>query len=128
MKSGVSLREALATAVLLGLAGCNDGAVEETAGSVTVFESSGRQCEARTTPQQSGLKLIQQGLDVQRSGCGVMKERAFPAVCGAESPLINLHVIPAVSLDAAERTGFRNAASLEKGYDWLDCETGKVLP
>lgn len=120
---------ALCVAILgLESAGCNDDAAPVVAQDVSVYESRGRQCEAPLTAQQSGLKLIQQGLDVRRSGCGSIRNVAFPSVCGAPTALILVHVIPAVSLEVAERAGFSSVDSLKDGYTSIDCGTGAPLP
>jgi hypothetical protein len=119
---------AAASLIVLGLSACNDDVASPDPYDITVFESRGLQCEVGSTPQQSGLKLIQQGLDVRRSGCGVMRNVAFPAVCGAPSGLILLHAIPSVSSAAAEQIGFKSVDTLRNGYDWVDCDTGRVLP
>lgn len=115
----------------LALTGCREDIALDNSQYITVFEGRGTvQCQSTggITPQQSGLKLIQQGLDVRRSGCGVMTNVAFPAVCGASNGEILLHDIPAVSLDVAERLQFRSVDTLKGGHAWVDCESGKLLP
>jgi hypothetical protein len=119
---------AVASIILLGLSACKEESAPADAYDITVYESRGLQCEIGTTPQQSGLKLIQQGIDVRRSGCGVLTNIAVPALCGIPDVLINLHVIPSVNLDAAERIGFFSVDTLRNEYDWLDCETRSALP
>ncbi|HEU4780894.1 MAG TPA: hypothetical protein VFS58_13510 [Steroidobacteraceae bacterium] len=105
-------------------------------GNVVVFASRERlQCDftGGITPQQSEQKLIREGVDVLRSGCGGMTEVAFAAVCGGASGDIVLHEIRSVNLDTAERVGFGSVAELRvpggiPGYAWVDCETGARLP
>ncbi len=127
----------------LGLSGCGEEGEEMDApqerimpGNVTVFSSRGRlQCDftGGITPQQSELKLTREGVDVLRSGCGVMTERAFAAVCGGPSGELVLHEIRSVNLDTAERIGFSAVDELKvpggsKGFAWVDCETGAIAP
>ena len=131
----------LAVCVLsIGLAGCgeeSDTPVDQPRpGNTLVFEGSGRlQCEftGGVTPEQSAMKLIREGVDVLRSGCGAMTEVAFAAVCGGPNGELVLHEIRSANLDTAERVGFRPVSDLKtrsggQGYAWVDCETGKPLP
>jgi len=105
-------------------------------GNAVVFEGRGRlQCDftGGRTPQQSAMKLTGAGVDVLRSGCGVMIGVAFAAVCGGSSGDILLHEIRQENLDTAERVGFVPADELvdrraETGYAWVNCETGATLP
>lgn len=48
--------------LLLALSGCNEEAVSVDPYDITVFEWAGLQCQVGPTPEQSGLRLIQQGL------------------------------------------------------------------
>ena len=115
----------------LALTGCGEDITLDYSQYITVFEGRGTvQCQSAggITPQQSGLKLIRQGLDVRRSGCGVMTNVAFPAVCGGATGEILLHDIPAVSLDVADRLQFKSVDTLNNGYAWVDCESGRILP
>ena len=131
----------LAMSVLsIGLSGCgeeSDTPVERVrAGNTLVFEGSGRlQCELTggITPEQSAMKLIREGVDVLRSGCGAMTEVAFAAVCGGPNGELVLHEIRTAILETAERVGFQPVSDLKtpsggQGYAWVDCETRKVLP
>ena len=105
-------------------------------GNVVVFEGRGRlQCEftGGITPEQSAMKLIREGVDVMRSGCGAMTDVAFAAVCGGPSGELVLHEIRSVNLDTAERAGFHEVEELKvpgsgQGYAWVDCATGTILP
>jgi hypothetical protein len=122
----------------IGLSGCGEESAGEQPrpGNSFVFEGRGRlQCDftGGITPEQSAMKLIREGVDVMRSGCGAMTEVAFAAVCGGPSGELVLHEIRSVNLDTAERAGFREVAELKtsgggQGYAWVNCDTGAVLP
>jgi hypothetical protein len=129
----------LAVCVLgTGLSGCGDesGTPVGRPGNTLVFEGRGRlQCvfTGGITPEQSAMKLIREGVDVLRSGCGAMTDVAFATVCGGPSGELVLHEIRTANLDTAERAGFRPVADLKtrsggQGYAWVDCETGNALP
>jgi hypothetical protein len=124
----------------LSLSGCGEesdmpGESVRT-GNTVVFESRGRlQCDftGGITPEQSAMKLINAGVDVMRSGCGGMTDVVFAAVCGGSSGELVLHEIRTVNLDTAEHAGFHSVAELKvpgggKGYAWVDCQTGAMLP
>lgn len=105
-------------------------------GNILVFEGRGRlQCDftGGITPEQSAMKLIREGVDVLRSGCGGMTDVAFAAVCGGPTGELVLHEIRSANLDTAERAGFRDVSELKvpgggQGYAWVDCDTGNLLP
>jgi hypothetical protein len=127
-------------ALSIGITGC--GEESDTPGeslrpgNTLVFEGRGRlQCDftGGITPDQSAMKLIREGVDVMRSGCGAMTDVAFAAVCGGDSGELLLHEIRTANLDTAERAGFHSVAELKvpggsKGYAWVDCATGAILP
>ena len=126
-----STAAAVISMLTLSLAACNEEPIPVETNYVVVFEGSGklqRESFSGVSPQQSGLRLIRQGLDVRRSGCGVMTNVAFPPVCGGMTGDILLHEISLVSLDVAERIGFRSVGTLQNGYAWVDCESGRPLP
>jgi len=136
-----SLHLSALLALIAGLSACGDesnspGERRLLSGNTVVFESRGRlQCDftGGTTPELSAMKLIREGVDVMRSGCGGMTEVAFAAVCGGPSGELVLHEIRAVNLDTAERAGFRDVAELKvpggsQGYAWVDCNAGAILP
>lgn len=91
----------------VALAGCadSDAPADDTA---QVFISSGRtQCNNDGLMlSQTQLMLVQGGLDVLASSCGVITGIAFPAVCGGGTPNINIHRIRKVNVPDAERLGF----------------------
>jgi hypothetical protein len=104
-------------------------------GNTWVYEGrQSLQCGSRgLTTQQSAQKLINGGIDVVQSACGVMTGVAFPAVCGAGTGEILLHEIRTVNLVDAEQRGFKAAATLQnpaRGTDYarVDCQTGAPLP
>jgi len=104
-------------------------------GDALVYES--RQaitCGTRgLTTQQSAQKLIDGGIDVVRSNCGVITGIALPAVCGIDSAEIIIHEIRSSNLRDAGQRGFHPVTELvdpahEMGYMKVDCETRAPLP
>jgi hypothetical protein len=72
-----------------------------------------RQCAAvAVTRTQSAAKLTAAGIQVLRSSCGHIEGVFYPTVCGAGTPEILLHDIPAASVVAAEAAGFRSVDTL----------------
>lgn len=134
MRTNYSSIATFVLAALLGACGEeNPDAV--VPGNVLVFESrQSVQCGTRgNTPLQSAQRLTNGGIDVVRSGCGVMTGVAFAAVCGGGTGEILMHEIRRSNLDDADRLGFfpveelRNSAT-GRGYEWVDCETGAMVP
>jgi hypothetical protein len=85
------------------------------------------------TTQQSAQKLINGGIDVVRSACGVITGVAYPALCGTTNGEIIIHEVRRVNLPDAERLGFRSADSLrdpatDRDYAKVDCQTGALVP
>jgi hypothetical protein len=116
------------TAVLLG--GCGGGSVGRA--DVRVYISSGaEQCQSNgMSPQASAQRLINAGVDVLKSDCGVLTGVAFPAVCGGPTGDILVHEIRAANLPDAERLGFQDVATLTaagRGYALVDCTTRQPL-
>jgi len=104
-------------------------------GDALVYES--RQaitCGTRgLTTQQSAQKLINGGIDVVRSNCGVITGIVLPAVCGIDSAEIIIHEIRSSNLRDAGQRGFHPVTELvdpahEMGYMKVDCETRAPLP
>ena len=104
-------------------------------GDALVYES--RQaitCGTRgLTTQQSAQKLIDGGIDVIASNCGVVTGVAYAAVCGQATGEILIHEIRRVNVPDAEQRGFNPVTELQdpvSGVSWekVDCETGVVLP
>ena len=106
-----------------------------TSGDVLVFESrQAIQCGSRgLTTQQSAQKLVNGGIDVLESNCGVNTGVAFATLCGLGTGDILIHKIRRVNLADAEQLGFSSVATLQNpaagiGYAKVDCETGAPLP
>ena len=129
-----------ATCVMLGACG-GDSAEDElttgkiSVGEVLVFESrQAIQCDTRgLTTQQSAQKLVNGGIDVLESNCGVMTGFVYAAVCGNGNGDILIHKIRRVNLADAEQRGFESVDTLRDpvagiGYAKVDCDTGAPLP
>jgi hypothetical protein len=126
----------LLVAACAGLGACGgDETPGVMPGDTLVYES--RQaitCGTRgLTTQQSAQKLINGGVDVVQSNCGVITGIALPAVCGIDSAEIIIHEIRRANLRDAEQRGFHPVRELVNpvqgfGYDKVDCETRVPLP
>jgi hypothetical protein len=124
------------------LAACGGESAEDplraeraSVGDVLVFESrQAIQCTSRgLTTQASAQKLVNAGIDVLESNCGVNTNLAFAAVCGAGTGDILIHKIRSANLADAEQRGFSSVATLSNpttgiGYAKVDCDTGAPLP
>ena len=104
-------------------------------GDVLVYESrQAIQCTTRgLTTQASAQKLVNGGIDVLESNCGVNTNLVFAAVCGAGTSDILIHKIRSANLTDAEQRGFSSVATLINpttgiGYAKVDCDTGAPLP
>ncbi|WP_299584325.1 hypothetical protein [uncultured Microbulbifer sp.] len=88
---------------------------------VWVYRKSGRkQCEGGgVTLQQSLAKLRENGVMVQESRCGVRTDRMYPAVCGAPTGDILLHLVSMDALDAALELGYDPAEQMQ--YQFSEC-------
>lgn len=96
---------------------------EPAPGKVVVWERGPRllQCEApAVTLKQSAKKLINAGIAVSRSNCGV-DGLAYPAMCGAQAGEILVHDIPESSLDRAMELGFRPGGELPRDWQRVGC-------
>lgn len=92
-------------------------AVMPGAATATVFESGPHRAQCAPvaiTRQQSAAKLTGAGVEVLASGCGIIENVFFPAVCGGGTPEIIVHDIPAEDLAAAEAAGFASTDSLQQ--------------
>lgn len=108
-----------------------DSATAESAvapGDSLVFADRGvRQCESDgISPEASAQILIDAGIDVIRSNCGIRTGVAYLAVCGAGSVDILVHEIRSVNVPDAEVLGFQEISTLvdaAKGtsYELIDC-------
>jgi len=127
----------LVCAMGAGLLGCDGDKAPGTvrAGDVLVYEGrQAVQCGSRgLTTGQSAQKLIDGGIDVIASNCGVVTGVAYAAVCGQATGEILIHEIRRVNVPDAEQRGFNPVTELQdpvSGVSWekVDCETGMVLP
>ena len=131
-----------ATCALLGACGGGGESAEDpldseraSAGDVLVYESrQAIQCTTRgLTPQASAQKLVNGGIDVLESNCGVNTDLVVITVCGAGTPDIIIHKIRRANLEDAEQLGFESVATLQNpttgiGYAKVDCDTGELQP
>ena len=116
----MSLTRALPVLGLSCLWGCQgDGGGLESDQITDVFISNGHtQCaDDALTPAQTAMVLIEDGVDVLDSSCGVLTGVAFAAVCGGATGEINIHRIRPENLRDAERLGFRNVADIGSALD-----------
>jgi len=127
----------LATVVALGLPGCGGDPAPGTSqpGDLLVYESrQAVQCGSRgLTTQQSAQKLVNGGIDVIASSCGVVTGVVYIALCGTETGEILIHEIRGVNLRDAEQRGFNPVTELQdpaSGTSWekVDCQTGVAIP
>ena len=77
--------------------------------SVQVFISNGSiHCGFEgNSPAQTAQLLIQNGIDVIESQCGIITGLARPAVCGSATDEVNIHTIFRANQNAAEELGFQ---------------------
>lgn len=83
-------------------------------GDILIYADRGaRQCESDgLSPEESAQILINAGIDVLASTCGIITGVAFPAVCGGGTPDILVHQIRSVNLPDAEQLGFQEINTL----------------
>lgn len=92
------------------------------------------QCGSRgLTTAESAQKLIDGGIDVIASNCGIVTGQVYAAVCGAGTGEILIHEIRSENVRDAEQRGFNPVRELQdpvSGTTWekVDCQTGIVLP
>ena len=127
----------LVCALGAGLPGCGDDKAPGTIhrGDVLVYEGrQAVQCGSRgLTTQESAQKLINGGIDVIASNCGVVTGVVYAAICGQATGEILIHEIRRVNVPDAEQRGFNPVVELQdpvSGVSWekVDCQTGVVLP
>lgn len=86
-----------------------------------------RQCETDgVSPEASAQILINAGIDVLQSTCGIKTGIEYPAVCGGTTADILVHEIRSVNLPDAEQLGFQEIGTLTNAaagtsYELLDC-------
>ncbi len=124
--------------VVLFLVACLDDSVQ-TKDSNTIQESvtpedtlvyadrEVRQCESDgMSPEASAQILINAGIDVLQSTCGIRTGVEYPAVCGGGTADILVHEIRSVNLPDAEQLGFQEISTLideavGTSYELLNC-------
>ncbi|HEY8567963.1 hypothetical protein [Microbulbifer sp.] len=99
----------------------NSGPQGQVTDTLWVMESRGtRQCEGGgLTVEQSRGKLVDSGIQVVESRCGVRTDRMYPQVCGGATGDILLHRIPSGMLDAALELGFDPVGNVS--YQFSSC-------
>ncbi len=102
--------------------------VSEPPMNISVFaDREARQCESDgVSPEVSAQKLINAGIDVLQSTCGIRTGVLFPAVCGGATADILVHGIRSVNLPDAEKLGFQETSTLideakGMGFVLVDC-------
>ena len=133
----------LTTGACATLGACGGGeSAEDTlrservsSGDVLVYESrQAIQCTARgLTTQESAQKLVNGGIDVLESNCGVDTDLVHATLCGLGTNEILIHKIRSSNLADAEQRGFSSVDTLRNpttgiGYAKVDCDTGAQLP
>lgn len=121
MHNAFQLKWMLFGLVLTAACGCSSGDADPDDGliwdpppptTVKVFIGNGHtQCNNNAMPlSQTQMMLVNAGIDVLDSACGVVTGVAFAAVCGGATGEINLHTIRLVNLADADRLGFKDVA------------------
>ena len=97
-------------------------------GDSLVFADRGaRQCESDGISLDASAQiLIDAGIDVINSACGIRTGVAYPAVCGEGTVDIVVHEIRTVNLADAETLGYLEIntlvnAAVGTGYELVDC-------
>ena len=110
------------------LVACNGDSDATAPGGILIYaDREARQCESDgISPEASARTLIEAGIDVLNSTCGIRTGVAFPAMCGAGTGGIVVHEIRGVNLPDAEQLGFRLIITLSDeaagtGYQLEDC-------
>ena len=123
-------KKLFAVAGVAVLAACDGGDGNQFAspGDKLVFEDRGSiQCESDgITPEASAQKLIDAGIDVMSSTCGIRTGVAFATVCGEGTGEILVHEIRAANVEDAVKLGFAEVATLVDvgaglNYELIDC-------
>ena len=128
------MRTRLLISVACLLAACSGDPGSGGADTARVYTGTGaRQCETDgLSLERSAQALVEAGIDVLDSSCGVMTGVAFPAVCGAPTGEILVHEIRSVNVPDAGELDYENVESLVDpeegtGYRLVDCETRAPL-
>ena len=106
-----------------------------SSGDVLVYESrQAIQCTTRgLTTQDSAQKLVNGGIDVLESNCGVDTDLVHATLCGLGTNEILIHKIRSSNLADAEQRGFSSVDTVRNpttgiGYAKVECDTGAPLP
>ena len=98
-------------------------------GDILVYaDREARQCESDgVSPEASAQILINAGIEILQSTCGIITGVAFAAVCGGGTADILVHEIRSVNLPDAEQLGFQEISTLinaaaDTGYELVDCD------
>src|SRR4030095_4736188 len=132
----------LTAAICATLGACGGESTEDplrseraSSGDVLVYESrQAIQCTTRgLTTQQSAQKLVNGGIDVLESNCGVDTDLVHATLWGLGNHELILHKIRSATLADAEQRGFASVEELRNpttgiGYAKVDCDTGAPLP
>lgn len=135
LKSGLSVL--CVAALLIGCDSSSSSSSETTPLTTTVTDTpidvlvygdrEVRQCESDgISPEASAQILINAGIDVLQSTCGLRTGVAFPDVCGGATADILVHKIRSVNLADAEQLGFQEISTLVDAaagtsYELVDC-------
>ncbi len=102
--------------------------VSITPGDTLVYvDREVRQCESDGVSLESSAQiLINAGIDVLQSTCGIKTGVQYPAVCGGATADILVHEIRSVNLPDAEQLGFQEIGTLidaaaGRSYQLVDC-------
>lgn len=86
-----------------------------------------RQCESDGVSLEANAQiLINAGIDVIKSTCGIRTGVEYPTVCGGATGDILVHEIRSVNLSDAEQLGFQEMSTLidaaaGTSYELVDC-------
>lgn len=95
--------------------------------SLVYADREARQCESDGVSLEASAQiLINAGIDVLQSTCGIKTGVEYPAVCGGGTADILVHEIRSVNLPDAEQLGFQEIsalidAAMGTSYELLDC-------
>jgi len=102
--------------------------VPVTTDDILVYSDRGvRQCESDGVSLEASAQiLIDAGIDVIKSTCGIRTGVEYPAVCGGATGDILVHEIRSVNLSDAEQLDFQEISTLidaaaGTSYELVDC-------
>ena len=127
----MDIRWAICVVTLLLVACLEDSNTPDdsiTPGDTLVYvDREVRQCESDGVSLESSAQiLINAGIDVLQSTCGIRTGVLYPAVCGGATADILVHEIRSVNLPDAEQLGFQEIGTLidaaaGRSYQLVDC-------